>query len=77
MIIKFDEMVESTNYKLKAILNFLKTTKGKKTNYIIKKQNGNRDLNNEFKKKQREKILSCISLEYKKKLYKLEKIYEK
>ena len=77
MIIKYDAMVGTTNYKLKAILSFLKTTKGKKTNYIIKKQNGNRDLNNEFKKKQREKILSCISLEYKKKLYKLEKIYEK
>ena len=53
MLIKFDAMVGSTNYKLKAILNFLKTTKGNKTNFIIKKQNGNRDLNSEFKKKQR------------------------
>ena len=77
MIIKFDSMVGSTNLQLKSIMTFLKNEKGKKTDLIIKKQNGNRKIYPELLKKNREKIFKSISLKYQKKLHKLEKIYEK
>ena len=70
-------MVEKTDYIIDKLSKFLGTTLDKKTNNIIKRENGNREINLKDRLNNRKYILKNISTNYKKIFNQLEKVYEK
>lgn len=75
--LNYDTMVEKTDYIIDKLSKFLGTTLDKKTNNIIKRENGNREINLKDRLNNRKYILKNISTNYKKIFNQLEKVYEK
>ncbi len=75
--LKYDTMIEKTDYTISRLSKFLGTKSDKKTNLIIKRENGNRIINLENRINNKKNIEKLISINYFKILNKLEKIYEK
>ena len=76
IIVKFDDLATNSNKTLKIISNNIGTKFTKKTNFFIKKEKGNRKLNYEIKKKNRQKILRSLSPRFQEIFYNLEKEYK-
>ena len=70
-------MVEKTDYIISRLSKFLGTKSDKKTNLIIKRENGNRIIKKENRLCNKKNIEKHISIKYLNILNKLEKIYEK
>ena len=77
LLIKFEPLVENTDFEINKISNFLDLTKSKFTKKEIKKQRGNRSSTYPERLIRRKKIMKNISNKYQNKLIKLEKIYFK
>ena len=75
--LNYDIMVEKTDYIISRLSKFLGTKSDKKTNLIIKRENGNRIINQESRLNNRKNIEKLISINYLNILNKLEKVYEK
>ena len=75
-IVKFDDLATNSNKILKIISNNIGTKFTKKTNFFIKKEKGNRKINYEIKKKNRQKILRSLSPRFQEIFYNLEKEYK-
>ncbi len=75
LLIKFESLVENTNFEINKIGKFLNLTKSNFTKKEIKNQRGNRSSTYPERLIRRKKIMKNISNEFKKKLIKLEKIY--
>ncbi len=75
--VNYDVMTSKTDHTIKKIIKFLNTKNDKNTFKIVKRENGNReiDINDRFNK--RDYIVKRISKKYLKILNNLEKTYEK
>jgi len=75
--LNYDTMVEKTDYIISQLSKFLGTKSDKKTDLVIKRENGNRIINQKSRLNNRKNIQKLISINYLSILNKLEKIYEK
>ncbi len=74
--IKFDDLAANSNKTLKIISKNIGTKFTEKTNFFIKKEKGNRKINFNKKKKNRQRILKSLSPRFQKIFYNLEKEYK-
>ena len=77
LLVKFEKLVEETDFQIKNVAKFLNLKKTKFTASEIKKQNGNRGDTSLARKIKRDKIIQSVSRKFKTKLINLEKLYLK
>ncbi len=77
LLLKFEPLVQETDFEIKKIEKFLNLKKSKFTALEIKKQNGNRESAFLIHKIKRDKIIKNVSNRFKQKLIQLEKLYLK
>ena len=75
LLIKFDQLVQNTDFEINKAIRFLNCKISKKTKKIIIKQKGNREINHKIREKKKQKILKLLDKESLKVFSKLEKNY--
>jgi hypothetical protein len=75
LLIKFDQLVQNTNFEINKAVKFLNCKISKKTKKTINKQKGNRKINYQIREKKKQKILELLDKESLRVFSKLEKNY--
>lgn len=75
LLVKFDPLIQNTDYEIKKITKFLKCKISKHTSAVILKERGNRKIDFERREKKRNKLLKLLDKETTKLFKKLEASY--